>query len=496
MEPRLPIYFNDGMGVESFATILRLHLEPEMMYFRINGRKVAFDWDQVIMLTSQTGDEDAITRFCNEEYKLPIFRERNIRYVQIARAGPLEKDGIVILDDTRQPHTIFIEGAYKLSDELKVSGTVPQFGGGVHKCALKFKRFTAETFVSFDLNGTKVCSRVAGEGEVCADCRKHRDAAADAPGGGVIMPAMRAFGFNVDEAHRISESEKAFRDFNESVCGLAFGYNADETSRIKESDAAIAQYNQKNYASVFGFNADEVHRLREAKQYDIAPRIGIYFLELWGWSRQTAYDYIKKHTGIGWPRSRCSYCPFNSLTESDIERHRAHPAELADALLVEHIALAINPRSTLYPKSSLYEIAVGHDLSAGLKLFDAHVDSCEHSFYRVRRIYYPKKGDVTKKGTTDRAVERLATGTRAEMQREFTRQAKGLLVERHLNHLYAYKRHRSEVLFPTGEEFYVVCPSTVETKARYSMERFDQKWHMLIAPDAARLSPGQIGLNF
>ena len=57
-------------------------------------------------------------------------------------------------------------------------------------------------------------------------------------------------------------------------------------------------------------------------------------------------------------------------------------------------------RGGCQPNRSLYEIAVEHDLSQGLRLFDTHVDRCEHSFYRVRRIYYPKKGDVTKKGTT------------------------------------------------------------------------------------------------
>jgi hypothetical protein len=50
----------------------------------------------------------------------------------------LEAAGITVLDDSRSPQRVFLDGDFKLSDELKQNGTVPQYGG-VHRCALKFK---------------------------------------------------------------------------------------------------------------------------------------------------------------------------------------------------------------------------------------------------------------------------------------------------------------------------------------------------------------------
>ena len=132
----LPIYVNDGMGVESQAIFLRWYLEPETRCFLLGGQQVPFEWEQITMLSAQTGSEDRLTKFLMEQYKLPLYRELGIRYVQVARAGPHEQDGIVILSDTRSPDTLYTEGAYQLADELKVSGTVPQYGGGIHKCAI------------------------------------------------------------------------------------------------------------------------------------------------------------------------------------------------------------------------------------------------------------------------------------------------------------------------------------------------------------------------
>ena len=216
-----------------------------------------------------------------------------------------------------------------------------------------------------------------------------------------------------------------------------FGYHAGEQDRIRHSHQAIQSFNEQAFGLVFGFNARETERLTEARQYDIAPRIGIYPLDVWGWDRQRCLDYIKQVLGITWVRSRCCFCPFNRLTADDIERHRQHPEELAEALLIEFIALAMNPRATLYPKRSLYKVATAHQLHRGLQLFDDHLAHCEWGYYRVRRLYHMKAGDPHQKGLTDRAVERLATGTRAAMMREFTANTGGLTVERHHHHLYA-----------------------------------------------------------
>lgn len=480
---RLPVYVNDGLGVESQAVFERWVNEPESRFFNLGGHRIPFHWDQVTMLTAQTGGEDPLTSYLITNFKLPRYRELGIRYVQVARAGPREEDGIVILSDTTEPDELFTEGAYKLSDELLVSGTVPAYAGGKHICSQKFKKFCCETFINFDLNEPKICPYPQGNGA-------EQTSAAGVP------PVLRVFNYNADEQTRIRESDSAIRDFNTGSCALVFGYNSGEQRRIRESDAALDKINDHYFFLVFGFNKDEQKRLTEAKTYDIAPRVGVYPLELWGWNREQCLDYIQKTLGVRWTRSRCSWCPFNSLTQDDIERFRLYPVELYNALVIEYIALAMNPRATLYRNRSLHEIAVEHKMQEGLRMFEEHITTCVHSLYRIRRIYNAKGGDPKKKGLANRCVEKLDTGTRSRMQAAFQKKAKGLLVERQRLHVYAYARHPSPDTYPTAEEYYVVCPNTVETKAHYGVEWFDDKWYRTVGFDPTRTSAGQLGLSF
>jgi hypothetical protein len=87
----------------------------------------------------------------------------------------------------------FLEGDYKLSDELKADGTVPQYGG-VHRCALKFKAWVIEQWLE------TTCAAVP-------PCEKD------------ITP----------ETGRVARSEYAFGE------RIAFGFNVDEKSRINRS---------------------------------------------------------------------------------------------------------------------------------------------------------------------------------------------------------------------------------------------------------------------
>jgi hypothetical protein len=48
----------------------------------------------LILITSQTGDEYDDTRRDVETHILPLLRRHNIRFVQVARRGHLENDGI------------------------------------------------------------------------------------------------------------------------------------------------------------------------------------------------------------------------------------------------------------------------------------------------------------------------------------------------------------------------------------------------------------------
>ena len=118
-----------GMGVESTAILVRWLKDASVRPCPL---------DKLVVITSHTGDEYADTYWDVETYILPLLREHRVRYVQVALAGHSQADGIIVLSDSRETRKLFWDGAYKISDELRLAGTVPQFGGE-HICSLKFK---------------------------------------------------------------------------------------------------------------------------------------------------------------------------------------------------------------------------------------------------------------------------------------------------------------------------------------------------------------------
>jgi hypothetical protein len=108
--------------------------------------------EDLIVITAQVGDEYPDQKSLVERHILPRMRAHRIRYVQVARAGHLEADGIVVLDDTREPRKVYLDGAYKLSQELRAAGTVPQFAGE-HRCSLKSKKFVIEAWIQQEMAG-------------------------------------------------------------------------------------------------------------------------------------------------------------------------------------------------------------------------------------------------------------------------------------------------------------------------------------------------------
>ena len=99
-----------GMGVESSAILLRWIMSPATRPCPL---------EDLIVITAQVGDEYTDTGRDVNTHILPLMGALGIRYVQVARHGHFEADGITVLDDSRTPAKVFLEGDYKLSDELK-----------------------------------------------------------------------------------------------------------------------------------------------------------------------------------------------------------------------------------------------------------------------------------------------------------------------------------------------------------------------------------------
>src|SRR6185436_11381670 len=105
-----------GMGVESTAILLRWLEEPASRDFELSDLTV---------VTAMTGDEWAETGTLVRSFILPKLREYGVRFVQLARKGRLEADGIIVLDDSSCPERLHLQGGYKLSLELEHAGTIP-----------------------------------------------------------------------------------------------------------------------------------------------------------------------------------------------------------------------------------------------------------------------------------------------------------------------------------------------------------------------------------
>ena len=184
-------------------------------------------------------------------------------------------------------------------------------------------------------------------------------------------------------------------------------------------------------------------------------------------------NYIRENLGVNWRKSACVYCPFNALKDDAIDRHLEHPEQVADALLLEHISMALNPRGTLYKGTSLIQIATNSGNDKALNGYRAEDPVGQwRAKYRVRRIY-------SGKGRADRAVEKLdvfASAIEARANLAGVAACLGLPVEELRGIPYVWRQRRSETEFPTREEFWTIAPALVEAKARGGLAWFDAKW--------------------
>lgn len=134
---------NYGMGTDSTAELMRFVHEPA-------ARPCALE--DMLVITAMTGDEFPETGQMVTEHVLPLFREHGVRYVQVARGGLVNADGIVVLDDSTAPERMHMRGPVALSDEMSLAGTIPQYGG-TRKCSLKWKGWVIDTFLAREVDG-------------------------------------------------------------------------------------------------------------------------------------------------------------------------------------------------------------------------------------------------------------------------------------------------------------------------------------------------------
>lgn len=373
-----------GMGVDSTAILLRWLTEPDHR---------DFDLEELIVITAMTGHEFERTGELVAEHILPRLREAGVRHVQLARGGRLRRDGVVVLEDTRAPHTVHLGGAYTLLEELEHAVTVPQYASGRRRCSQKYKGWPIDTWL---------------EGELAPE---------------------------------------------------------------------------EPFTHVMGYAVGEERRAKKDMTYASATRRPRYPLLEWGWDRADCVAYIAQVTGVDpWPKSCCTFCPFSGGRRAHIERLATFEPRAIEALMLEHMALAFNPRQGLFAsgrslRATLAQAGHGHLLEA----FEAHLDALDWQLYEVRRLWRSRSSCLRSTRVLDDSQ-----GARAEVEqklRDLTLDApevdpdEDMQATCHLRRIWHGKHDRDD--YPLREAFIVAAPArygpnrpSITSKARASFEAY------------------------
>ncbi|HEY9909766.1 MAG TPA: hypothetical protein V6D18_19415 [Thermosynechococcaceae cyanobacterium] len=394
--PKPTVVLMDGLGCDSSTIGHKWVTDPRS---RLLPTGESFGLDQLINLTSQTGNEWWHTAYLNETYKYPIYRDREIRTVQITRASASTRDGYINLDDTRSPNRCLIRGrhpgtnhpmppfdrrildfialpdllqrfpgiaiqqqadvGYSLGEDLLESGTVPQFSEAQRKCSPKFKHVVQDQWVA---DTTRVAQGYSlGE---------------DLLESGVVPQYVQG-------RRKCSHKSKA-RPCNQWVDAL--------TSKVDPEDKPII------YVAIGFTKGEERRRIRgemaeSDSQTDKLPYRRINFFPLidqFGYERKDTEAYAHQVIARGiepWWRSACVECPFSGIAgpkEEVLMKHRQYPIESGFALFIEHVSRRLNPKQTLYPNGrSLHQMLQDDGNFAALANLQERLKSLPWAVYKV-----------------------------------------------------------------------------------------------------------------
>jgi len=243
----------------------------------------------------------------------------------------------------------------------------------------------------------------------------------------------------------------------------------------------------RRYQHVMGFEAAETRRATRDAGYDTAQRTGSYPLIAWGWDRRACEDYIRSVTGADWPKSACTYCPFALCNTAGRERvlaaYRAEPAAGVQALVLEHIAVSLNPRQGLAAGERLSGLLAAsgqhHDV---LNAFTAELARMPWKVYDVRRVIRPRADDPAKAANASRSIRAVASGSRDQMITILRKLAHAgdAEIENDGGIERAWFRHRGATL-PAAEHFFVAAPAGPEDKEGPG---FQTAWQAATTPRA------------
>lgn len=358
-----------GLGVESSAYLTEILSVPD---------QYGIDLANVIVLHAVVGNEWAATITDAEQFLVPMLADRGVRTVQVARGGPRDADGIVVLDDSPHPTMIHRRGPWTLEEESARSGTVPQLSH--RRCSLKFKGWVLDQWIAAHLS--------------------------DQP-----------------------------------------------------------------YDHVIGYSAEEINRARRDLVYATASRTPCHPLIEWGWTRAACSARLLSEFGVIWEKSACVFCPYagGRSLEATLKRMRNNPEEAVTALMLEAVAMMLNPHSKLYGTHSLLQRLIEDGNTTVLELFHRRLEARPWSVYEVRRVYFPAKTDATRKGTSWRSVKPLFTGSPDQARAWLGANSGSRPVGADGR---VWLRHQDEFdSYPKAERFLVATVAGVQEKERVNFAR-------------------------
>ncbi|RAS59466.1 hypothetical protein C8D87_11478 [Lentzea atacamensis] len=137
-QPPPKVVLGYGLGCDSSAILARWLADPSSR---------DFDLSELAVITGMTGQEWPTTRRLVETHLLPQMTAAGVRYIQVARHGARQADGVDILSDTRAPDRLHLVGAWTLAHEMFNGGTVPQTTGD-RLCSQHFKAWPLDTVIA------------------------------------------------------------------------------------------------------------------------------------------------------------------------------------------------------------------------------------------------------------------------------------------------------------------------------------------------------------
>lgn len=251
---------------------------------------------------------------------------------------------------------------------------------------------------------------------------------------------------------------------------------------------AAWEYGTNERVHIIGFAAEEGARVEKDQSYSSAARRSVYPLRQWGWDREQCEAYLRDRFGIQWPRSCCAYCPFAGGSKRKnallAERWRREPAAGVLALVLETVALALNPRMMLFKDVSARAVAHQQGLTEVLAAVDAYLDSCTWALYDVQRVHRPHgakqdeklskeraaelgvavlthPGNPVRKGKTWRSVRTVRSGARDEITAALSAANGGRYEDGETPRLWLIE---AQDVYPTCERLLVAAPAGVVDK--------------------------------